>query len=484
MKARPNWTAIAALCFFVATLAACSTAKRVTIVVDGNKRVVETQAATVDQVLREQKIALGEVDRVDPPEFTPIQRTATIQVVRVEIKTEQTREPVEFARRLTRDETQPDGKMRVVQLGTNGEAQVTYQTTFEDHHEISRRQVQRVTIKEPQDEVLAVGTKNALASVELKGTVVFLAQGNAWLMRNSSNDKRPLTFDGDLDGRVFDLSPDGKYLLFTRAGKDNLNSVWLADTVILEEKPRRVPLDNLLYAQWAGDGSAQVAYSTGEKTTGAPGWKAHNDLNVASLRGITETVPLTSTVITHTTVSGTVPVTTTIIITSRDNKRTVLETHTTVLLETVAQTVPITNTTVTATTVSAKTPITLTSQKIISPSAPAPYSWWGGNWGWAPDTNAFAYSFPNQIGLTSVTTGIRRAFKQFAFYNTRKDWVWLPQLSWSPDSRFVAATVHGAPEGAGSTEDSPTFDVWILSRDHTVEVPFAQNTGMWYFPTW
>src|SRR5207244_3157557 len=116
-------------------------------------------------------------------------------------------------------------------------------------------------------------TQNAVASVDVHGTLVYLAQGNAWLMRNSSADRRPLTFEGDLDGRVFDLSPDGKYLLFTRTGATNLNTLWLADTVILEEKPRRVPLDDLLYAQWAPDGSNQVAYSTGEKTSGAPGWK-------------------------------------------------------------------------------------------------------------------------------------------------------------------------------------------------------------------
>ena len=36
-------------------------------------------------------------------------------------------------------------------------------------------------------------------------------------MQANTGQRRPLTFSGDLDGRVFDLSPDGQWVLFTRA---------------------------------------------------------------------------------------------------------------------------------------------------------------------------------------------------------------------------------------------------------------------------
>ncbi len=446
--ARTHLLFVAVLCLLIACQA--STTKRVVILVDGQRRVVETQAETVDEVLRAEKITLGDNDRVDPPGYTPIERTATIQITRVEIKTEKQSEPIEFARQLTRDEGLPDGQTRVVQLGANGEAEVTFQVTFEDGVEVSRREINRVVTQAPRDEILVLGTQNALPAVDVHGTLVYLAHGNAWVIRNSTGDKRPLTTTGDLDGRVFDLSPDGRYLLFSRATPENLNALWLVDTVILAQTPRRVPLDNLTYAQWAPDGSDRLAYSTGEKTLGAPGWKAHNDLYVATLTGLSGALPISTT-------TSTQPITGTTFITA-------------------AKTTTIT--------VSATTPISVSARKIMSPSVPGPYAWWGGNFSWAPDAQVFAYAFPDQVGFINPTTGLRRVVKPFAYYNARADWVWIPQFAWSPDSRFLITTVHAQPEGAGQPEDSPTFDTWVLSRDNSVTVPLVPDTGMWAAPVW
>ena len=428
------------LAFFL--LAACqTTTKRVVILVDGQRRVVETQAATVDDVLRAENITLNQDDRVDPPGYTPIERTATIQIVRVEIKTEKTSEPVEFSRQLIRDEALPNGKLEVVQMGANGEAEVTIQVTLEDHKEVSRREIARTVVKPPRDEILELGTQDTVAPVRLDGTIAYLAHGNAWIMRNSSEEKRPLTFEGDLDGRVFDLSPDGRYLLYTRATTEGLNSLWLADTVILGEKPRRIPLDDMMYAQWAPDGSSQIAYSTGEKTGGAPGWKAHNDLFVATLENITSSLPITSPL------SSPLPAPP-------------------------------------QTPGAGTSEVTLRTRQVISSSVPAPFAWWGADLAWSPDGQVIAYGFADQVGLVNVSTGSRRAVKTFAYYNTRADWVWTPQIAWSPDSRFIISTVHAPPEGAGLLEDSPAFDLWAFARDNSVNLALVRGSGMWSSPAW
>jgi hypothetical protein len=413
-----------------------STAKRVVILVDGQRRVVETKAATVAEVLRAENITLGQDDRVDPPGYTPIDRTATIQIVRVEIKTEKTTEPIAFSRQLIRDDALANGKMQVIQLGANGEEEVTFQVTFEDHKEVSRREVGRTTVKAPLDEILEIGTQNSLPPVVIHGTITYLAHGNAWVMRDSSNDKRALTFEGDLDARVFDLSPDGRYLIYTRAGSEKLNSLWLADTVILGEKPRRIPLDDLLYAQWAPGGSNEIAYSTGEKTGGTPGWKAHNDLFIAALDDISSTLPITSSLPTLTPAPG------------------------------------------------PAAEVTITTHQVISESVPAPYAWWGGNFSWSPDGQVFAFGFADRVGFANVSTGTRRSVKTFAYYNTRADWVWTPQVAWSPDSRYIIATVHAPPDGAGLFEDSPAFDLWAFARDNSVNLPLVQQSGMWSSPVW
>ncbi len=418
-------------------LAACQPAsKRVEILVDGQRRVVETTAATVDEVLRAEKIQLGTDDRVDPPGYTPIERTATIRIVRVQIKTIKTREPIPFERQITRDEALAEGQSRVLQLGANGEAEVTAEITYEDGKQVLRRETGRVVVTPPRDQLMVIGTRNSLPTVPIRGTIVYLAHGNAWLMRESSADKRALTFEGDLDGRVFDLSPDGRYLLFTRADPTRLNSLWVVDTAIVGDKPRPVPLADLLYAQWAADGSNRIAYSTGERTPGAPGWKARNDLYIASLPGLTASGPITETLSPGQAGSA------------RGEQ------------------------------------ISVTARPVISPSVPAPYGWWGSSLAWSPDGQVFAYGLSNQVGIINAARGTRRAVKTFSFYDTHSEWVWTPQVTWSPDSRFVAATVHAPPEGAGAPEDSALFDVYVLARDGSADFALARRAGMWAAPVW
>lgn len=464
-------------CLFC-SLFACQSNKRVVIVVDGERRVVETMAPTVAEVLRQEGITLGDNDRLDPPGYTPIDRTATIQIVRVTMQTTTAREPVEFTRRFTRDEALPEGQLRMMQLGTNGQAEVTSQITYEDGKEVSRREISRRTLQEPTPEILAVGTQNSLPPVALgSGALAYIANGNAWIMRQSTQFRRPLTAEGDLDGRVFDLSPDGSYLLFTRAEPDHLNSLWLVDTVPFDAKPRRVPLDDLLYAQWAGSGSGLIAYSTGEKTPGAPGWKAHNDLFLAALSGVTETVQLTDTDITTRTVTLTPTPAPTIVISGTAIAPTPSR-------RVITRTIYITSTHATSFTLSGKAPITYTTRQVSGPNALSPYSWWGGSFAWSPDAQVFAYASANEVGLGNTSDGSRFPMREFPYYNTRGSWVWLPQLAWSPDSRFVAATIHGSPTGAGLPEDATTFDIWVFARDNSLQVPIARDTGMWSSPTW
>jgi hypothetical protein len=258
------------------------------------------------------------------------------------------------------------------------------------------------------------------------GTVAYLAHGNAWVMRHSSGEKRPLTATGDLDGRVFSLSADGRYLLFTRAADEkssNLNALWIVNTFVLDDAPRALGVNDALYAQLSAD-ARSIVYSTGEKTAGAPGWRAHNDLLMALL-AIGDTNPL-------------------------------------------------------------KTP-----QVIWKPNSRAPYAWWGANFAWAPDERAMAYAFANEIGFIELATRAtdqnptpRRALKNFAPFRTYADWVWVPQIAWSPDSRFVIGAVHAPLGNPSVATDDPVFEVWALARDGTVSAPLAKQTGMWAAPAW
>ena len=349
-----------------------------------------------------------------------------------------------------------------------------------------------------------LGTKGTVAPVDITGTLAYIGKGNTWIVRESTAERRPLTTDGDLDGRMFDLSPDGKYLLFSRSvghpvgaihesplqDSPELNTLWIIDTVPFNAEPRQIPIKNALYAQWAPDGSSHVAYTAGEKTQGAPGWKAYNDLNIATFYGITETLQVGDTNIQTQTVRVTpVPLPSD---TPPPPQRSTQTSHRTRMCRRRSR--------------SRHTPPRPFGRPLyphdlhyqyagdddfaepqkrpsprqikcsLRPECLRHISWWGWNLAWSPDAKSFAYALTDQVGLVPAQVGesgsaSRKALQEFAYYNTRGDWVWVPQFAWSPDGRFVAATGHAPPNGAERGEDATGFDLWLLSRDASLSVP-------------
>ncbi len=90
-------------------------------------------------------------------------RSATITVTRVALKTELSTQPIPFARQLIRDETYPQGQVRVVQLGSNGAVAITQTITLENGQETARRETARNIVAKPKDEILALGTQGISA---------------------------------------------------------------------------------------------------------------------------------------------------------------------------------------------------------------------------------------------------------------------------------------------------------------------------------
>ena len=271
------------------TLAACAPAPiaplTVTLIADGETRTLVTEGQTVRDVLLETGIALDEDDRVTPPEITFLSNGLTIRVIRVETRTESEERIIPYGRETVRDATVPAGETRLLSAGVNGLEELTYAITLEDGVQVDRRLVRQVTVRPAQNEVILVGAREEVVATPISGTVAYLAAHNAWVMRTTTGNRRRLTTSGDLDGRVFSLSPDGRRLLFTRAATetDTLNTLWMMDTVTADAEPLRLRVDNVLWAAWAPDGE-RIAFSTGAVRDAPPGWEAANDLTVATVR--------------------------------------------------------------------------------------------------------------------------------------------------------------------------------------------------------
>jgi Tol biopolymer transport system component len=271
----------------------CGPSRRITITADGRTWEVSTSAGTVGEVLREAGVTMGALDRTEPDRWTAVNAGMTITVIRVRQEDVRMTMPVPYEQQVIRDEGTPRGEMRLLQVGANGDEELTFRVTYEDGKETKRELVERRVVKEPQREVLVVGTRGLLASVPFTGTIAYFAGDNVWVMRQRSGTKRPLTFASDLDHRVFDLSPDGGWLLFTRRPRDpddqtTLNELWAVGTRQIGEEPVFLGIRDVSFAEWGPD-SQSFAYSTAERTPRPPGWKAHNDLWIAARDVVTKT---------------------------------------------------------------------------------------------------------------------------------------------------------------------------------------------------
>ncbi len=236
--------------------------------------------STVGEALAFAKITLSELDKVDPPVYTVLSDGARVDVTRItdEYFVEQVTLP--FEHQELKNEALPTGEKRLSQPGVNGVEEITYHRVFEDGIEVSNTAVKTTVIKEAIPEILMVGSKSSFNSVNIPGKMAYLSAGNAWIIENYSGERRSVVTSGDLDGRIFSLSKDGRFLLFTRFSSDQkiINHLWAAS---LTSDPVRIidlKVDNIVHFAEFDPSSSIVAYSTVEWREAAPGWQANNDL--------------------------------------------------------------------------------------------------------------------------------------------------------------------------------------------------------------
>jgi hypothetical protein len=290
------------LTLVAAVLAGCRSPQfggnvQVTIQADATARQAEVPAgSTVTQALTAAGVTISNLDKIDPPLYTILSAGDVITITRI-VETFQTEEiEIPFEKQIVRSESVPAGETRLLQPGENGTKELTYRILTEDGKETSRTVVKTVVLKEALAEIVMVGAQSAFAPLPISGKLVFLAGGNAWMMDTSTANRLPLVTTGDLDGRVFALSPGGNYLLFTRKSKkpaaQQINTLWVIRT---NGKSDPVPVSGAAnvvhYAGWAPNSTPTFGYSTVEPRANAPGWQANNDFWRAIIVGGVPGIP-------------------------------------------------------------------------------------------------------------------------------------------------------------------------------------------------
>lgn len=414
---------------------------RITISADGKQVPVQVPAGTtVQMALQQSGMTLGSLDRVTPPSFTILAAGDRIEVVRVREEFVLEEEIVPFKSIKVSNESMPvDEKPVLTQPGKNGVRQVTYRRVFEDEKEVSNTIVKDELITEPLDEIYMVGVQRPFAPINIPGRLAYLAGGNAWVMDGSTGERRPIVTTGDLDGRVFSLSPKGEWLLFTRSDARaetggepptpqqtptaspteaegtvrRINTLWAVDLTEEGARPVNLKVENVIhYADWVPGKGLTVAYSTVEPRETAPGWQANNDLHLLTFA-----------------TTGTV----------------------------------------------AKL------EEVIETNAGGLYGWWGTNYAFSPDGANLAYARPDSIGLVDIEGKTTMELLAITPFQTGSDWAWVPGLNWSPDGRVLYTVTHAPKAGLENQETSPLFDLTALVMDGPV-IGVVPQAGMFAYP--
>ena len=253
----------------------------INITADGNTRAVTLRAgSTVAQAFQTAGITVGNLDRAEPPLYTVLNNNDSITLIRVKEIFETEEQIIPFERQVVRNESLPEGETRLVQAGVNGKQELTWRIVLENDVEISRSIVKSVILQEAAPEIVMVGAQSSFAPLPIPGKIAYLAGGNAWIIDTSTANRTPLVTTGDLDGRIFELSPNGNYLIFTRKStkpaNQEINQLWAVRTN--GTKPFNTGIVNIVhFAEWIPN-TGSFAYSTVEPRATAPGWQANNDL--------------------------------------------------------------------------------------------------------------------------------------------------------------------------------------------------------------
>ena len=135
-------------------------ANYLTLVDGGKQHQVWSTSTTVADFLTQQGIKLNDSDRVEPSLNEPVKDNDVVNIIRVEKVTDVVEEPLQFAVVTQKDTNLEKGKQQVIAEGQPGLASKKYEVILENGKEISRKLISQETVKDKQDKIVAVGTKD------------------------------------------------------------------------------------------------------------------------------------------------------------------------------------------------------------------------------------------------------------------------------------------------------------------------------------
>ncbi|MGA9398492.1 MAG: G5 domain-containing protein, partial [Anaerolineaceae bacterium] len=373
------------------------------VIADGKQITITTRSGqTVVNALRDNGIELGELDRTIPPRDASLRSNLTITVTRVKEELETIQEEIPFSTNILPNETMAIGDRRIIQAGINGLQEITYRHLSENGLAVTKTVVDTTIIREPQNEIIMEGVHAPSTPLSLNGKLAYLTAGSAWLMDGSTIKRRPLVTTGDLDWRVFELSTDGNWLLFSRKSQEGetavINTLWVISTIEKVSQPIDLGIKNVVnYAGWVPGLSRTIAFSTAEARTTAPGWQANNELQIISF-----------------TENGSV----------------------------------------------------FSPTEWLPANSGGVYGWWGSSFTWQPDGSHVAILRPDGIDLLESGKKQILTLTNILSYQTHGSWAWVTQACWAADGTALYTVNHRNDNSVSPEDSTHfDLDVFYLEDD-------------------
>jgi uncharacterized protein YabE (DUF348 family) len=133
-------------------------AREISLSVGSDTTTIHSRKASVAALLDEAGVALGTLDRVDPPLDAPVEDGLAIHVVRVRQESETVDEAIPCAVVYQDDPTMDMGQYTVMDWGADGLIHREYRVVYEDGQETQRELVSE-SQQQPRDQSVAQGTR-------------------------------------------------------------------------------------------------------------------------------------------------------------------------------------------------------------------------------------------------------------------------------------------------------------------------------------
>jgi len=135
------------------------------IMVDNKKIQYWTKADTVEEVVKELKLAINEKDILSPPLNTKFEQTENIEkeliikIIRVKEEEVVLKENIIYEKEYINDNSLTTGQRKVIKKGKEGIISKTYLVTYHNNIETNRELIKEDIVIKPLPEVIAVGTR-------------------------------------------------------------------------------------------------------------------------------------------------------------------------------------------------------------------------------------------------------------------------------------------------------------------------------------